>query len=182
MRRDHGLSEHGCGAALVTTVEHLMPRLVEHGVDARIHEVAGVQNRGPQQHERRVVRDRRRDRAKPSLRDGARQRQQRRVDEVIGKIAEQPPVPCLAGQQGAGQVAAGCEDRDGTFPQGMLVLHRHDPRHRIRPQVVRAVPAIVQHPDQRNLPGQVIEVTGPPATSATSRAVAVPSAASAASA
>ena len=61
---------------------------------------------------------------------------------------------------GAGQVAAGGEDRDGAFPQGVLVLHRHDPRHRIRPQVVRAVTAVVQHPDQGNLPGQVIEGDG----------------------
>ena len=168
---------------MVTTVEHPLPGPVEQGVDARILEVAGVQNGGPQQHERRVVRDRWRDRAEPALRDGARQRRQRRVDEVDGEVAEQPPVPCLAGQPtGPGQVAAGGEDRDRAFPQGVLVRHGHDPRHRLRPQVVRAVPAVVQHPDQGNLPGQVIEVTGPPVTSATSRAVPVPSAASAASA
>ena len=84
------------------------------------------------------------------------------MDEVDGKIAEQPPVPCLAGQPaGPGQVAAGGEDRDSAFPQGLLVRHGHGPRHRIRPQVVRAVPAVVQHPDQRNLPGQVIEGDGP---------------------
>ena len=83
------------------------------------------------------------------------------MDEVDGKIAEQPPVPCLAGQPaGAGQVAAGGEDSDGAFPQEMLVPHRHDPRHRIRPQVVRAIPAVVKHPDQRNLPGEVIEGDG----------------------
>ena len=73
-----------------------------------------------------------------------------------------PRVPCLAGQPtGAGQVAAGGEDRNGAFPQGVLVLHRHDPPHRIRPQVVRAVPAVVQHPDEGNLPGEVIESDGP---------------------
>ena len=146
---------------MVTTGEHLLPGPVEQGVGARILEVVGVQNRGPQQHERRVVRDRWRDRGEPSLRDDARQRRQRRVDEVDGKIAEQPPVPCLAGQPaGAGQVAAGGEDRDGAFPQGVLVLPRDDPRQRIRPQVVRAVTAVVQHPHQRHLPGQVIEGDG----------------------
>ena len=74
VRRDYCLSQHGCGATLVATVEHRLPCPVEHRVDARIHEVAGVQDRGPQQYERRVVRDRWRDRAKPSLRDSARQR------------------------------------------------------------------------------------------------------------
>ena len=45
-------------------------------------------------------------------------------------------------------------------PQGLLVRHGHDPRHRLRPQVVRAVPAVVQHPDQGNLRGQVIKGDG----------------------
>jgi hypothetical protein len=73
LRRDHGLPQHGRGAALVATVEHPLPGPVEQGVDAQILEVGGVQNSGPQQHERRVVRDRWRDRAEPALRDGARQ-------------------------------------------------------------------------------------------------------------
>jgi hypothetical protein len=58
---------------MVTTVEHPLPGPVEQGVDARILEVGGVQNGRPQQHERRFVRNRWRDRVEPALRDGARQ-------------------------------------------------------------------------------------------------------------
>jgi hypothetical protein len=43
---------------MVTTLEHPLPGPVEQRVDARVLEVGGVQDGGPQQHERRVVRDR----------------------------------------------------------------------------------------------------------------------------
>ncbi len=79
------------------------------------------------------------------------------MDEIDGKIAEQPPVPRLAGQPGAGQVAAPSKDRDGAFQQELLVLDRHDSRQCISPQVMSAIPAVVEHPDQRDLPSEVIK-------------------------
>jgi hypothetical protein len=157
VRGDDGLGEDDGGTGGVPLTQ-AAPGPVEQGVDPRVGEVGGVGHRGPQEHEGGLVRHRRRDGPQPALGDPSGKCRQRGVDEFDGEVGQQGPVLCPARQGSrAGQISALGQDGRGPAVQVLCLLSRHRPGQRLGPQFVCAVAAVVQHPDERDPPGEVVE-------------------------